>query len=47
MKKNRHEKILELIAKEEIQAYFFDQKSLDSVTGLMNNRTKLYKDEQQ
>ena len=36
-----------LIAKEEIQAYFFDQKSLDSVTGLMNNRTKLYKDEQQ
>ena len=36
-----------LIAKEEIQAFYFDQKSLDSVIELMNNRTKLYKDEQQ
>lgn len=35
-----------LITKEEIQAYYFDQKSLDSVIELMNNRTKLYKQEQ-
>ena len=35
-----------LIAKEENQAFYFDQKSLDSVVELMNNRTKLYKDEQ-
>ena len=35
-----------LIAKEEIQAFYFGQKSLDSVVELMNNRTKLYKDEQ-
>lgn len=35
-----------LITKEEIQAYYFDQKSLDSVIELMNNRTRLYKQEQ-
>ena len=35
-----------LSTKEEIQAYYFDQKSLDSVIELMNNRTKLYKQEQ-
>ena len=35
-----------LITKEEIQAYYLNQKTLDSVTELMNNRTKLYRQEQ-
>lgn len=35
-----------LITKEEIQAYYLNQKPLDSVIELMNNRTRIYKQEQ-
>lgn len=35
-----------LITKEEIQAYYYDQKNLVDVVEIMNNRVKVYKDEQ-
>lgn len=35
-----------LITKEEIQAYYFNQKELVDVIEIMNNRIKIYKNEQ-